>query len=250
MNTVHCWRQWGNGKAVQACWLQRFRECLLASLPPCLLASLPPCLLASLPPRLHTLHTADWEVHARWLQVMTANRTEHTVQVSCELISIKESLAADGETHKLPPHLSILKPAPDSPGLPPMQRAESGVGSSEGKSASASKKGRNTGSTGHDMLRVTVHVPPKLAGAAAPQHAIAVVSIAVEVAPVHLVWDADVCLRLHRYTFLLLSRSAISASPPPHPSPLPPPPPPPDPARPLRLSLSYLPAPPPPSLSL
>jgi hypothetical protein len=39
------------------------------------------------------------------------------------LLSIKESLPEDGESHKLPPHLSVIKPAPDSLGLPRLRGA-------------------------------------------------------------------------------------------------------------------------------
>ena len=113
------------------------------------------------------------------------------MQLACQLLTIKESLPDDGESRKLPPHLSIIKPAPDSLGLPPLHRGS--LGEKKGATEAA-------GPSGNEMLRVTAHVPPKLAGGtpAGTPGGPAVVSIAVEVAPLHLVWDADVCLRLHR----------------------------------------------------
>ena len=40
-------------------------------------------------------------------KVSTANRLEHKLVATLQLVSIKETPPEDGETHKLPPHLSV-----------------------------------------------------------------------------------------------------------------------------------------------
>jgi hypothetical protein len=46
------------------------------------------------------------------------------------------------------------------------------------------------------MIRITAHLPPKKTATAE-----SVIKVAVQIAPVHLVWDADVYHRLHRWLF-------------------------------------------------
>ena len=124
-------------------------------------------------------HVSVWPAAASLKQVASANRMEHRFRVGCEMMSLKETVPEEGETKKMPAHLSLIKPDPDTEGLPLRAR-----GDCEGDEAAA-----------REMFRVTAHVPATSAG---PD---AVIRVEVEVAALHFVWDADVCLRLYRWAW-------------------------------------------------
>ena len=136
-------------------------------------------------------HVSVWPAAASLKKVASANRMEHRFRVGCEMMSLKETVPQEGETKKMPAHLSLIKPDPDSEGLPLRAR-----GDCEGDEAAS-----------REMFRVTAHVPAtKSAG---PD---AVIRVEVEVAALHFVWDADVCLRLCRWAWGRCANALNSSS--------------------------------------